>query len=129
MWCIARSVTICTILKNVKNIHGRVLILVKLQTEDYNFTKINTPLWVFFMFFKLHKWYCNFTKISTPPWVFFTYFKLYKLYQIAQRTIYWVKAVKYFFKKIYILDLWQCTKYVSNFITVKCYHTMFVLGF
>ena len=31
---------------------------------------------------------CNFTKISTPPWVFFTFFKLYKWYQIAQRTTY-----------------------------------------
>ena len=28
-----------------------------------------------------------FTKINTPPWVFFTFFKLYKCYQIAQRTI------------------------------------------
>ena len=28
---------------------------------------------------------CNFTKIKTPPWVFFTFFKLYEWYQIAQR--------------------------------------------
>ena len=28
---------------------------------------------------------CNFTKINTPPWVFFTFFKLYKCYQIAHR--------------------------------------------
>ena len=28
---------------------------------------------------------CNFTKISTPLWEFFTFFKLYKWYQIAQR--------------------------------------------
>ena len=32
-------------LKNLKNTHGGVLI------------KINTPPWVFFTFFKLHKWY------------------------------------------------------------------------
>ena len=32
--------------------HGGVLILVKLQ--DF---KSNTPPWVFFMFFKLYKWY------------------------------------------------------------------------
>ena len=44
-------------LKDVKNIHGGVLILVKLQTEDCNFTKINTLPWVFFMFLKLYKWY------------------------------------------------------------------------
>ena len=29
----------------------------------------------------------NFTKINTPPWFFFTFFKLYKWYQIAQRTV------------------------------------------
>ena len=52
-------------LKNVKNTHGGVLILVKLQAEA-----------------------CNFTKINTPPWVFFTFFKLYKWYQIAQRITY-----------------------------------------
>ena len=48
--------------KNVKNTHGRVLILIKLQALA-----------------------CNFTKINTPPWVFFTFFELYKWYQIAQR--------------------------------------------
>ena len=47
----------------LKNIHGGVLILVKLKALA-----------------------CNFTKINTPPWVFFTFFKLYKWYQIAQRT-------------------------------------------
>ena len=29
---------------------------------------------------------CNFTKINTPPWVFLTFFKLYKWHQIVQRT-------------------------------------------
>ena len=43
--------------KNVKNTHGGVLILVKLQVSACNFTKINTPPWVFFAFFKLYKWY------------------------------------------------------------------------
>ena len=42
-------------LKNAKNTHGRVLILVKLQAEAGNFTKINLPPWVFFTFFKLCK--------------------------------------------------------------------------
>ena len=51
-------------LKNGKNTHRGVLILVKLQISA-----------------------CNFTKINTPPWVFSTFFKLYKCYQIAQRTI------------------------------------------
>ena len=43
--------------KNVKNTHGGVLILVKLQPSACNFTKINSPSWVFFAFFKLYEWY------------------------------------------------------------------------
>ena len=39
-------------LKNVKNTHGGVLILVKAKA-------------------------CNFTEINTPPWMFFTFLKLY----------------------------------------------------
>ena len=31
---------------------------------------------------------CNFTKSNTPPWLFFMFFKLYKRYQIAQRITY-----------------------------------------
>ena len=30
----------------------------------------------------------NFTKSNTPPWVFFMFLKLYKWYQIAQRITY-----------------------------------------
>ena len=56
-------------LKNVENTHGGVVILVKLQVEVWNFTKINNP-----------------------PWVFFTFFKLYKRYQIAQRTTYFSES-------------------------------------
>ena len=33
-----------------------VLLLVKLQVKACNFTKSNTLPWVFFKFFKLHKW-------------------------------------------------------------------------
>ena len=49
-------------LKAVKNTHGGMLVLVKLQALA-----------------------CNFIKSTIPPWVFFTAFKLYKWYQIAQR--------------------------------------------
>ena len=42
---------LCT-LKNVKNTHGGVLLLVKLQDVACNFTKSSTPLWLFFKFFK-----------------------------------------------------------------------------
>ena len=31
---------------------------------------------------------CNFTKSNTPPWVFFTFFKLCKWCQIAQNITY-----------------------------------------
>ena len=44
-------------IKNLKNTHGGVLVLVKLQASACNFTKINTPTSVFFTFFKLHRWY------------------------------------------------------------------------
>ena len=49
--------------------HGGVLLLVKLQAASYNFTKSNTPPWVFFTFLKLYKWYQiaqNITFIKTP---------------------------------------------------------------
>ena len=44
-------------LKNVKNTHGGLLLLVRLQALVCNFSKSNTPPWVFFKFFKLYKWY------------------------------------------------------------------------
>ena len=43
--------------KRRENTHGGVLLLVKLQVSAYNFTKSNTTPWVFFTFYKLHKWY------------------------------------------------------------------------
>ena len=43
--------------KKVKNTHGGVLLLVKLQASVCNFTKSITPPWVCFKFFKLYKWY------------------------------------------------------------------------
>ena len=51
--------------KKVKNTHREVLLLVMLQAKV-----------------------CNFTKSNTPPWVFFTFFELYNWYQIAQRITY-----------------------------------------
>ena len=49
----------------MKNTYGGLLLLVKLQAEA-----------------------CNFTRSNTPPWVFFTLFKLYEWYQIEQRITY-----------------------------------------
>ena len=60
-WCVGRLyVVLCAIwyhsnnLKNVKNTHGTVLLIVKLQALACNFTKNDTPPWVFFTFFKLN---------------------------------------------------------------------------
>ena len=71
-------------LKNVKNTHGGVLILVKLEAPACNFTKINTPPWGFFTFFKLYKSYqiaqriTNFQKLRTLPcYLFFHFFMWY----------------------------------------------------
>ena len=53
--------TLCTIWyhlynsKNVKNTHGGVLHLVKLQTKVSNFTKTNALPGVFFTFLKFYK--------------------------------------------------------------------------
>ena len=55
--------TLCAIwyhfynLKTVKNTYGGVLLLIKLLASACNFTKSNTPPWLFFTFFKLYKWY------------------------------------------------------------------------
>ena len=59
-------------LKNLKNTHGRVLILVKLQAKA-----------------------CNFTKINALPWVLFTFFNLCKWYQIKQRMTYYMDGINW----------------------------------
>ena len=41
----------------MKNTHGEVSIFSKVQAKACNFTKINTPQWVFFTFFKLYNWH------------------------------------------------------------------------
>ena len=43
-------------LKNVKNTHGGVLLLVKLQAKTWNFTRSIIPPWLFFIDFKFYKW-------------------------------------------------------------------------
>ena len=58
-----KYVTLCAIwyhlynLKNVKNIYGEVILLVKWQASACIFTKSITPPWVFLKFNKLYKWY------------------------------------------------------------------------
>ena len=67
--------------KNVKNSHGGVLLLVKFQAET-----------------------CNFTKSNTPPWMFFTFIKLYKWYHIAQRIIATYRLVDVATRKLFGLQ-------------------------
>ena len=55
-------------LKHVKNFHGGVLLLVKLQ-------KSNTPSSVIFMFLKLCKWYQIAQRIHICPQAYFPMFK------------------------------------------------------
>ena len=44
---------------------------------------------------------CNFTKSNTPPWVFFTFFILCKCYQIAQRITIMKSVFKMWYHRIY----------------------------
>ena len=66
--------TLCAIwyhlynLKNVKNANGGVLILVKLQVLDCNFTEANTFHERLFTIFKLHKWYQIVKSITYVNW-------------------------------------------------------------
>ena len=53
----AHLVPFAKLKKNIKNTHGGVLLLVKLQVSACNSTKSNTLPRVFFIFFELHKWY------------------------------------------------------------------------
>ena len=53
-------------LKNVKNTHGGVLLLVKLQAISFaQFQKREKHLWM----------------SNTPPWLFFTFFKIIQMVQ------------------------------------------------
>ena len=47
--------------------------LLKLQAKACNFTKSNTPPWVFFTFLKLYKWYQIVQSISYKPAIFFLF--------------------------------------------------------
>ena len=58
---------------------------------------------------------CNFSKINTLPWVFFIFFKLYKWYQIAQRIKYnrkHYKPISNHFSHFY--TLWRHQKEVQK---------------
>ena len=50
----------------------------------YNLKSVKNPPWKSVTFSKV----AGFTKSNTPLWVFFTFFNLYKWYQIAQNILY-----------------------------------------
>ena len=53
MLCVIRSICNLYNLKNMKNTHEGVLLLVKLQIKAYDFTRSNSLQWVFITFFEL----------------------------------------------------------------------------
>ena len=89
-------------LRNVKNPHGGVLLIVKLQASA-----------------------CNFIKSNTPPWVFFTVFKLYEWYQIAKRTTF-----GYIFHRFILFKAGQVIVVIPQkfvFLFRKAYHIIIIL--
>ena len=65
-------------LRNLKSTHGGVILLVKLQVSASNITKSNTPPWVFFTYFKFHRWYQILQSISSM----LRNFKMGEFYQL-----------------------------------------------
>ena len=123
MRCFSQFGTICTILKKVKNIHGRALLLVKLQPLACNFTKSNTLPWVFFTFFKLYKWYQIVQRITILclPWsqlmiinIFFSFIIL----EVLRKLFYWLSDVLYG-TTIVSKTSWRCALFQCRFNSVK----------
>ena len=54
---VLRDLVPCAQFEKREKLLGRVLLLVKLQAEACDFTKSNTAPWMFFLFFKLNRWY------------------------------------------------------------------------
>ena len=71
-------------LKNMKNTHGGVFLLVKLEDLACNFTKSNGR---FFRFFKLFKWYQIAQSITYFPTRNRTFHTIYHAFMIAYKNI------------------------------------------
>ena len=65
--------------KKRERLSWRILLLVKSQVLVYNFTKSETPPWVFFTFFKLYKWYQMTQRVSN------TYYANYFTMKVFER--------------------------------------------
>ena len=99
-------------LKNVKNTHGGVLILVKLQAVACNFTKINTPPWVFFTFLKLYKW-CQIAQRTTYVYQVtpsLTWMGIFFLFQ----NCFYIKLLMIIFIRMFGIQYWKCNNICST---------------
>ena len=63
---------------------------------------------------KLQNKACNFTKNNSPPWVFFTFFKLHKRYQITQ-------SITYSFLQTKIKTVWFCNTFSASLYSIVYY--------
>ena len=79
-------------LENKKNTRWGVLLLVKLQALACNFTISNTPLWVFFTFFKLYKCYQIAQRITNM----IAYYLVWSFHQLAQNSLRYTSLTKTF---------------------------------
>ena len=65
---------------------------------------------------------CNYTKSNTPPWLFITFFKLYEWYQIAQRitkirelwSLIPLKTLEVKLLRVYVRFDFSCFKWIMN---------------
>ena len=81
-------------LKNVKKYPKRGT-TVMLEASACDFIKSNTPLWMFFTFFNLHKWYQIAQRIRKPLFNCWFVFKLFgRLFPF-----FWKRLKKWIFKK------------------------------
>ena len=88
---------------NVKNTRGGVLLLLKMQAKACNFTKINTPSWVFSTFFELYKWYQITQRIS-----YISKFSEMILYSVcALKFIFLIECISFTQYCQYIVKVWN----------------------
>ena len=106
--------------KNLKNNHGGVLLLVKLEAEACNFAKSNIPPWVFFKFFKLYKWYQIAQFITSSLFWFYVFLDGVIPYFLL---LPWSHPTKY----LIFLLLWYNYNIYCRLMDTKLYLTKLVL--
>ena len=90
-----------------KRLYRRICGAVRIMVPFVQFEKREKYSWRSVNFSRVAGWSLHFSKINTPPWVFFTFFRLYKWYQNVPHLA--IKVV--FSSKSSIIDVWQdCNK-------------------